>query len=77
MMSFDRPGVNDQKTVSDTEVNDALEKGDAEDELADVDNVEHDAGQRSPGPVEDDERRPPREQDVTSGERGNPVEPPD
>ena len=76
-MSFDRPGVNDQKTVSDTEVNDALENGDTETELADVDAVEHDDGRRSPGPVEDDERQPPSEQDVTSGEFGNPVEPPD
>jgi hypothetical protein len=77
MMSFDRPGINDHKTVSDTEVNEALEKGDAEENLTDVDKVEHDEGQRSPGPVAEDDRRPPREQDVTPGEKGDPVEPPD
>jgi hypothetical protein len=83
-MTSERPGVDNHKTVSDTEVNEALEKGDLGESLRDVDKIEHDDGQRSPGPVdekdqvgEDGGRRPPRDQDVTAGEAGKPVEPPD
>jgi hypothetical protein len=77
-MSSDRPGVDKHKTVSDTEVNEALENGDLDKGLLDVDKIEHDEGRRSPGPVDDDDvRQRPRNQDVTTGEKQDPVEPPD
>jgi hypothetical protein len=75
-MSFDRPGLDTPKTVSDTEVNEALEHGGLDDDGQDFENVEHDEGERSPGPERDDVQRRPREQDVTEGESGQPVEPP-
>lgn len=77
-MSFDRPGVDDRhETVSDTEVNDALENDTLGDGDLDVDHVEHDEGQPSSGPEPTGPRRPPRAQDVSTGEDGAPVEPPD
>jgi hypothetical protein len=76
-MIFQRPGEDKHKTVSDTEVNEALERGEADESLRDVDKIEHDDGQRSPGPVDNPDRRPPRDEDVTNGEQGAPVEPPD
>ncbi|GAA0623904.1 hypothetical protein HPO96_33745 [Kribbella sandramycini] len=77
-MSFDRPGPdNDRKTVTDTELNDALESGALEKGTLDFDKVDHDDGERSPGPVPNEQRRPPRTEDVTSGSEGRPVEPPD
>jgi hypothetical protein len=77
-MSFDRPGPDDKhRTVSDTELNEALENDDLEKDGLDFDQVEHDEGRRSPGPEPDPGRRPPRGQDVTTGAEGQPVEPPD
>lgn len=78
-MSFDRPNPDDKhKTVSDTELNDALENDELDKGGLDFDKVEHDEGERSPGPeANDDERRTPRDQDVTTGAQGRPVEPPD
>lgn len=81
-MSFERPGLdNKHGTVSDTEVNDALEDGELEKGDLHFDNVEHDEGERSPGPEPVDEhgdtRRPPSEQDVSDPEEDQPVEPPD
>jgi hypothetical protein len=76
-MSFDRPGVDDKhKTVSDSDLNEALENNELE-RGVDFDNVEHEEGERSPGPEPNPVRRPPREQDVTTGAEGRPVEPPD
>jgi hypothetical protein len=72
-----RPGDEKHQTVSDTDLNEALEDGKLDKGLIDVDKVEHDAGRRSPGPVDETDRRPPRDQDVTTGEHGDPVEPPD
>ncbi|TCC64065.1 hypothetical protein E0H73_06465 [Kribbella pittospori] len=79
MMSFDRPNPDDKhKTVSDTELNEALESDELDKGGLDFDKVEHDEGQRSPGPQPNpDERRPPQEQDVTTGDQGSPIEPPD
>jgi hypothetical protein len=72
-MSFDRPGLDDKhQTVSDTELNEALEKG-----SLDFDQVEHDDVERSKGPEPNTVRRPPRDEDVTTGTEGRPVEPPD
>lgn len=76
-MSTHRPDPDKPRTVTDTELNEALERGDLEKGLLNIDKVEHDEGQRAPGPVSDEERRPPREQDVSNGENGTPVEPPD
>ncbi|WP_157630840.1 hypothetical protein [Kribbella catacumbae] len=84
-MSFDRPGLNKPAAATDTDLNEALEKGELDESGLNVDNLEHDDGQRAPGPVDDDqrgpvddeERRPPRDQDVSYGEKGTPVEPPD
>jgi hypothetical protein len=77
-MSFDRPGLDDKhKTVSDTELNEALENDELDKGLMDFDEVEHDEGERSTGPEPNDVRRPPRGQDVTTGAEGRPVEPPD
>jgi hypothetical protein len=76
-MIFQRPGDDKHKTVSDTELNEALESGNPEQGLQDVEKIEHDEGQRSPGPVDETERRPPRDQDVTAGDQGTPIEPPD
>jgi hypothetical protein len=76
-MSFERPGLNRDKTVSDTEVNEALENDDVDERGLEVDKLEHEDGQRSPGPEHNEERRPPRDQDVTSGTGSDPVEPPD
>jgi hypothetical protein len=77
-MSFDRPGVDDNhQTVSDTELNEALENDELDKGGLDFDQVEHDEGQRSPGPEPNPGRRPPQDQDVTAGEQGRPVEPPD
>ncbi|TCO12871.1 hypothetical protein EV652_12842 [Kribbella steppae] len=77
-MSFDRPGLDDKhKTVSDTEVNEALENDELETGGLDFDEVEHHEGERSSGPEPNAVRRPPREQDVTTGAEGRPVEPPD
>jgi hypothetical protein len=79
MMSFDRPNPDDtHKTVSDTEVNEALENDELEKGGLDFDKVEHDEGQRSPGPEPtEDGRRTPPDEDTTTGEEGRPVEPPD
>jgi hypothetical protein len=78
-MSFDRPNPDDKhKTVSDTELNEALESDELEKGGLDFDKVEHDEGQRSPGPEPtDDGRRAPQDEDVTTGTEGRPVEPPD
>jgi hypothetical protein len=77
-MSFERPGLDDKhKTVSDSDLNAALENDKLDKGLLEFDDVEHDEGQPSPGPEPTGERRPPREQDVTDGEQGTPVEPPD
>ena len=80
-MSFERPGLDDkQGTVSDTEVNDALESGELDEGGLHFDQVEHDEGQRSPGPEStdpDDDRRLPDDQDVTDAGQDQPVEPPD
>jgi hypothetical protein len=76
-MIFQRPGDDKHKTVSDTELNEALEGGNPEQDLQDVDQIEHDKGRRSPGPVDETDRRPPRDQDVTAGDQGTPIEPPD
>lgn len=67
-MSFDRPGLNKPKTLTDTELNEALEHGDLDETDLNVDRIRHEEGQPSPGPVENDERRPPRERDVSDGE---------
>jgi hypothetical protein len=79
MMSFDRPNPDDKhKTVSDTELNKALENDELGKGGTDFDKVEHDDGQRSPGPEpNDDVRRTPQHQDVTTSDEGQPVEPPD
>ncbi|WBQ03507.1 hypothetical protein [Kribbella sp. CA-293567] len=76
-MSFDRPGLDKHQTVTDTDLNDALEGGEPDESLLNADQIEHDDGQRSPGPVDEDNRRPPEDQDVTSGDQGAPIEPPD
>ncbi|MEU4605653.1 hypothetical protein AB0F43_21940 [Kribbella sp. NPDC023972] len=77
-MSFDRPGVDDKhQTVSDTELNEALENDELDKGGLDFDRVEQDEDQRSPGPEPNPGRRPPQDQDVTAGEQGRPVEPPD
>jgi hypothetical protein len=78
MMSFDRPNPDDKhKTVSDTELNEALENDELEKGGLDFDTVEHDEGQRSPGPERTTGRRTPQSEDVTAGDEGRPVEPPD
>jgi hypothetical protein len=77
-MSFDRPGLDDKhKTVSDTELNEALENDELEKGGLDFDQVEHDDGRRSTGPEPNAVRRTPREEDVTTGKDGEPVEPTD
>ena len=78
-MSFDRPNPDDKhKTVSDTELNEALENDELEKTGLDFDKVEHEEGQRSPGPEpNDDARQTPPDEDITSGTQGRPVEPPD
>jgi hypothetical protein len=77
-MSFDRPGLDEKhKTVSDTELNEALESDELEKGGLDFDQVEHDDGERSTGPEPNTVRRPPHEEDVTTGTEGRPVEPPD
>ncbi|MEU0090614.1 hypothetical protein [Kribbella sp. NPDC006257] len=76
-MSFDRPGLEDDKTATDTEVNEALENDAVDESGLHLDEIEHDDGQRSPGPEKNEERRPPRSQDVTDGTESDPVEPPD
>jgi hypothetical protein len=84
-MSFERPGIDDKHgTVSDTELNEALENDELEKGTVNFDKVEHDEGERSPGPEptqgEADqaaERRKPEHQDVTEAEEGRPIEPPD
>ncbi|WP_433167042.1 hypothetical protein [Kribbella sp. CA-247076] len=78
MMSFDRPGPDDtRQTVSDTELNEALENDELDKGRLDIEQVDHDAGEPSAGPEPNPDRRPPREQDVTPGTEGRPVEPPD
>jgi hypothetical protein len=77
MSSYDRPSPDDRKTISDTELNEALENDQLEKGGVKFDEVEHDEGERAPGPVPDPGRRPPREEDVTTGEEGRPGEPPD
>jgi hypothetical protein len=79
MMSFDRPNPDDRhKTVSDTDLNEALENDALEKTGLDFDKVEHDEGQRSPGPERsEDVRRTPQDEDITPGDEGQPVEPPD
>jgi hypothetical protein len=79
-MSFDRRTLDDKgKTVSDTEVNEALENDELDESGLDAGNVEHEDkaehenGDRPPAP----DRRPPTDQDVTPGTEGRPVEPPD
>jgi len=76
-MSFDRPGLNKPKNLTDTELNEALEHGDLNESDLEVDQIRHEEGQRSPGPVPNEGRRPPRDEDVSTGEQGTPVEPPD
>jgi hypothetical protein len=76
-MSFERPDPDSHKTVTDTELNEALENDHIDPSMLDADRIDHDEGQRAPGPVDDENRRPPREQDVTTGEAGKPIEPPD
>ena len=77
-MSFDRPSPDDdRKTVSDTEVNEALENGELEQGDHNFDKVDHDAGRPSAGPQPNEPRRTPSDQDVTTGNEGQPVEPPD
>jgi hypothetical protein len=73
-MSFERPGLNDDNAVSDTEVNEALEEGQLDEAGLNLDKVEHEDGERSPGPEPTDV---PQDQDVTTDETGQPVEPPD
>jgi len=76
-MSFERPGVDDKHgTVSDTELNEALENDQLEKGGLEFDQVEHDEGQRSPGPQPTDNRQTP-DQDVDTDQSGAPVEPPD
>lgn len=76
-MSFDRPGLNPERKVTDTELNDALENDKLEAGLiGNISDVEHEEGQRSEGPQPNPGRRPTA-QDVTDGELGQPVEPPD
>jgi hypothetical protein len=76
-MSFERPGLDDRHgTVSDSDLNEALENDELEKGGLQFDTVEHEEGERSPGPEPvDEERRPPEHQDVASDQ--NPVEPPD
>ena len=83
-MSFERPGLNDDNacTAGDvciggacvTEVNEALEEGQLDEAGLNLDKVEHEDGERSPGPEPTDV---PQDQDVTTDETGQPVEPPD
>jgi hypothetical protein len=55
-MSFERPGPHDKhKTVTDTDVNEALENDRLDNGDVDFDKVEHDDGERAPGPVPNDE----------------------
>jgi hypothetical protein len=50
-MSFERPGLDDNHgTVSDTELNEALENDELEKGDFHFDKVEHDEGEPSPGP---------------------------
>jgi hypothetical protein len=78
MSSYDRPSPDeDRKTISDSDLNEALENDKLEKGQVKFDDVEHDEGERAPGPEPDPGRRPPQEQDVTAGEEGRPVEPPD
>ena len=78
MSSYDRPYPADEhKKISDTELNEALEDDRLEKGTVKFDDVEHEEGERAPGPEPDPGRRPPHEQDVTKGEEGRPVEPPD
>lgn len=77
-MSLDRPGLDHKhKTVSDIELNEALENDELEKGGLDFDEVEHDEGERSSSPEPNPGRRPPRDQDVTPGTEGTPVEPTD
>jgi hypothetical protein len=76
-MSFDRPGLDRQKIVSDTELNEALENDELDKTGLNLDKVEHQEGERAPGPEPADERHAPPQEDVTNGEQGRPVEPPD
>jgi len=78
-MSFDRPNPDDKhKTVSDTELNEALENAELEKTGLDFDKVEHEKDQRSPGPERNEGvRRTPQDEDITTGHEGRPVEPPD
>lgn len=77
-MSFDRPSPDDdRRTASDTEVNDALESGKLEQGDHDFDKVDHDDGSPSPGPQPNTPRRTPSDEDVTTGDQGQPIEPPD
>ena len=78
-MSFDRPNPDDKhKTVSDTELNEALENDALDKTGLDFDRVEHEEGERSSGPEpNDDVRRTPPDEDVTTGGDGQTVEPPD
>jgi hypothetical protein len=78
MSSYDRPSPADEhKKISDSDLNEALENDKLEKGQVKFDDVEHQEGERAPGPDSDTDRRPPREQDVTSGDEGRPVEPPD
>ncbi|HEY3561502.1 MAG TPA: hypothetical protein VGL05_28755 [Kribbella sp.] len=77
-MSFERPGLDDKHgTVSDSELNDALEDGELEKGGLKFDKVEHDEGERSSGPEPVEGRRHPPSEDVSDPEEGQPVEPPD
>jgi hypothetical protein len=77
-MSFDRRTLDGKgQAVSDSEVNEALETAELDENGLDADEVEHTEGERSPGPEPNPDRQPPSDQDVTTGSEGRPVEPPD
>lgn len=76
-MSFDRPGAEPPEPVSDSDVNEALENNELDRHGLDAGSVEHEEGQPSPGPEPTEERRTPDNEDVTTGNEGRPVEPPD
>jgi hypothetical protein len=77
-MSFERPGLDDKHgTVSDSDLNDALENDKLEKGRLEFDEVAHEEGERSPGPepLDGEGLRPPQDQDVAVDQ--DPVEPPD
>lgn len=77
-MSFDRPSPDDnRRTVSDTELNEALENDKLEKGTLDFDSVEHEEGLRSRGPEPNEGRRTPPSGDVKGDAEDPAVEPPD